>query len=354
MHKLSIFILSLVVFTSLSSKATDVGVYYYPGWNRQHVDAWSKIKLFPEREPLLGWYKEGDDSVTKKQLQWMDKYNVKFIAYDWYWDKGTGTQNRTYAIDSYLRSVTSIRTNVKFTLLWANHTGTPESYSEFDKIVDYWIAHYFKNEKYLKIQEMPVVYIFSPEMLAQDAASFGAKPKELLDRARNKAIQSGLKGIYFIGSSDANVNALTTTLPEQSYNAISAYNYHLGMMNNKAKSIIPLSKSYPELTDGYEFTWEQILKHTKLPYVIPLTSGWDKRPWGGSEDSQHDNSYSTPNQFYTHLKEAKKILDANPANTLNTVIICCWNEYGEGSYIEPTKKYGFSYLEKISEVFKDK
>jgi hypothetical protein len=32
-------------------------------------------------------------------------------------------------------------------------------------------------------------------------------------------------------------------------------------------------------------------------------------------------------------------------------VICCWNEFGEGSYIEPTQKNGFSYLEKIKKVF---
>ena len=32
-------------------------------------------------------------------------------------------------------------------------------------------------------------------------------------------------------------------------------------------------------------------------------------------------------------------------------VICCWNEFGEGSYIEPTKKDGFSYLEKVKKVF---
>ncbi|MBK7050726.1 MAG: hypothetical protein IPH54_08055 [Rhodoferax sp.] len=28
-------------------------------------------------------------------------------------------------------------------------------------------------------------------------------------------------------------------------------------------------------------------------YVVPMTSGWDKRPWGGSKDPEHDNSIST-------------------------------------------------------------
>lgn len=29
----------------------------------------------------------------------------------------------------------------------------------------------------------------------------------------------------------------------------------------------------------------------------------------------------------------------------------CWNEFGEGHYIEPTRGYGYAYLEVIREVF---
>ncbi|WP_234972185.1 glycoside hydrolase family 71/99 protein [Raoultella ornithinolytica] len=103
-------------------------------------------KKIPEREPRLGWYKDGDDYIIQKQLGWMEEYGVTYIAYDWYWDQNTGVNNRTFAIDAYLRNAQS--TNVKFTILWANHTNTPASRKEFDDIVNYWIDNYFKNKKY--------------------------------------------------------------------------------------------------------------------------------------------------------------------------------------------------------------
>ncbi|MFX9077399.1 glycoside hydrolase family 99-like domain-containing protein, partial [Acinetobacter baumannii] len=75
-----------------------------------------------------------------------------------------------------------------------------------------------------------------------------------------------------------------------------------------------------------------------------MTSGWDKRPWGGSSDSDHDNSMGTADQFEQHLIAAKKRMDQFPAQTLKTGIICCWNEFGEGSFIEPTQQNGFDFL----------
>lgn len=346
----SLLIASLWASTLIAGSATaaDVGVFYYPGWNRPNIDGWEKIKPYPEREPLLGWYKEGSDEITKTQINWMEKYGINFVAYDWYWDKGTGVKNRTYAIDSFIRS--SQNSSIEFSLLWANHTDTPESYEQYDEIVSYWIDNYFKRSNYKTIDGKPVVFIFSAEMFAKDAKKFGSTPKELLNRARLAAQQAGFKGIYFVGSAGADSASITQVLPDQTYDALSAYNYQHSASPMLAER--KLSTSYQELSDGYAQNWKFILENSKLPYILPLTSGWDKTPWGGSSDPLHDKSSSTPEQFSDHLKQAKLLLSKNPDKTLNTVVICCWNEFGEGSYIEPTKKFGFKYLEQIKNILK--
>jgi hypothetical protein len=334
--------------TTYSVIAAEVGVFYYPGWNRPNVDGWAKIKPYPEREPLLGWYEEGADEVTKTQIGWLEKYGINFVAYDWYWDQGSGVKNRTYAIDSFIRN--SKDASVDFTILWANHTGTPISYEQFDEIVSYWIKNYFTRNNYKTIDGEPVVFVFSPELLFKDSKKFGSSPKELLNRARAAARQAGLKGIYFVGSAKADIKSVSVELPDQSYDALSAYNYQNSSSSDLGSR--SLSASYRELSDGYAKNWQVILENSKIPYILPLTSGWDKTPWGGSFSPAHDNSISTPATFAEHLMDAKKLLLKSPDRTLNTVVICCWNEYGEGSYIEPTKKFGYKYLEKIKEVLK--
>jgi len=50
------------------------------------------------------------------------------------------------------------------------------------------------------------------------------------------------------------------------------------------------------------------------------------------------------------LRGAKQFMDSN-ASVPKILMIEAWNEFGEGSYIEPTKKWGFSYLEAIKKVF---
>ncbi|HBR1128668.1 glycoside hydrolase family 99-like domain-containing protein [Klebsiella quasipneumoniae] len=343
-HK-KIFYSIILLLLSVKCYGVEVGVYYYPGWKKPGIDAWEPIRKYPERMPLLGWYREGEDKIIQQQLSWMEQYGITYIAYDWYWDKKTGPKSRTYAIDAYLRN--SEQTNVKFALLWANHTGTPQSTEEFDSIVTYWLDHYFNNKKYLTINGLPVVFVFSSGRLENNALAFGTNTKELLDRARKLAIARGFKGIYFVGSTGYDKNQkLQYKYPEHTYDAISAYNYQAGVDKNNLFQ--RFSTSYSYLSKGYKETWGKILTSSSLPYIIPVTSGWDRRPWGGSQPLEHDLSYSTPEEFGIQIREARKMLKEYPEKTVNNIVICCWNEFGEGSYIEPTQKYGLKYLEEIS------
>lgn len=333
------------------SSVYSVGVYYFPGWVQAPPFAkgppWDAIEKFPEREPLLGWYKEGTTEVAQKQIFWMGEYNINFVIYDWYWTDKNGPV-LTHAVDAYLRVPN--KRGVDFSLLWANHTGTPSSLKQFDEIVLYWIEHYFVNKNYYKIDSEPVVFIFSPMQLDVDARRFGMTGGQLIRRAKTIAVDHGLKGIYFVASTQAVADQVEHDLPAASYDALSAYNYHFGLSGALPPNPVS-SHSYAELSSGYLESWNWIVRNSTLPYFVPVTAGWNKRPWGGSSDKEHDNSSSTVAEFREHLMSAKAVLDQFPEQTRKTVVICCWNEYGEGSYIEPTLSAKFSYLEQVKKVF---
>ncbi|KAB2965004.1 glycoside hydrolase family 99-like domain-containing protein [Zoogloea sp.] len=336
--------------TAWAGAGSQIGVYYFPGWKIApeiiKTDPWDKIRPYPDREPVLGWYPEGDDKVAAQQLTWMKSAGLGFVVYDWYWLNGHGV-SLNQAIDAYRR--VAPRDAVQYSILWANHSNVPSSLKQFDDIVDYWIDKYFKDPRFLKIDGKPVVFVFNPGFLARDAKGFGTPVADLLNRARQKARNAGLAGIYFVASTQAVKEPVVQGLPSDSYDALSAYNYHSGLSGkDDGRS---MSRSYTELTDGYVESWKWILDNSSLPYILPITSGWDKRPWGGSADRLHDNSAGDPANFIAHLKAAKDMMSKYPGKTMGMGVICCWNEFGEGSYIEPSKKYGFQYLDAIKDVF---
>jgi hypothetical protein len=227
--------------------------------------------------------------------------------------------------------------------MWANHENYPKSESNFLSIVQYWIDHYFNDPQYQRIGGRPVVYIFSPSNLEQKARAFGTTTNNLLGKANAAAQQAGLPGIFFVGGSPAGQFARSDA-KAYGYQALSAYNYTAG---TKTQPFV----SYQALDRGYQEQWDWILNNSSLYYFVPMSSGWDRRPWGGSPDPRRDLAFSTPDAFEAHLLAAKTAMDKRPGGTMGMGVICCWNEYGEGSYIEPTKTFQLQYLERIKKVF---
>jgi hypothetical protein len=320
-----------------------IGTFYFPGWRDNQVGApaklpWERIKAFPEREPMLGWYDDGDPAVVEQQLKWMHTYGIDFVVFDWYWG---GTESMlTQSLNAYLMA--DSKRLVPFALLWANHSDVPRTRAEFTAMVRFWLNRYFHRPEYLKVDGKPVLYIFSHPDFIRQAEQVGQSFASLLADAESMARKEGFPGIYFVGGTHVHPS-LINNAASSGYSAFSSYNYH-----GKANEI---STSYAGLDEAYRYIWKWIVTNSSIPYIVPMTQGWDKRPWGGSKNPLHDNSVSSPETFGQHLRAAKALMDTNPAKTMKMGVICCWNEFGEGSYIEPTKHYGFQYLEQVKKIF---
>ena len=62
---------------------------------------------------------------------------------------------------------------------------------------------------------------------------------------------------------------------------------------------------------------------------------------------------STPKKFEVALRRAKDWCDKNADKGMPRLItVNSWNEWTEGSYLQPDDKNGYGYLEAIRRVFK--
>lgn len=327
----------------------NLGVFYYPGWKDDVPGAnprpWDRIKPYPERKPLLGWYPEGDVGVMKQQLQWMHSAGIDFVVFDWYWDGSRPWS--AHALDAYLQAGNA---QVKFAVMWANHGEAPQSAAFFEGMARHWVERYLHRSDYLRIHGKPVVFIMQGADLDVKAKRFGRSAKELLARAQQMAAAAGLPEILFVGGAGSGDPLLSGAPSDAAFGAYFAYNYHAGpggLVNGQPR----LTRGYEELDAAYRAHWQWMVKRANAPYMLPLTSGWDKRPWGGSKDPLHDASMASPAQFKAHLQAARSVLQAHPHRTFSTAVVCCWNEYGEGSFIEPTEQAGTRLLDEIKGVF---
>lgn len=328
-----------------------IGTYYFPGWTNgakglEFPTPWAPIQKFPEKEPALGWYSDSDPAVLKRQVAWMKEAGLGFVAFDWYWD-GKNTYLE-HALNAFRASKTP--GDMKFSILWANHYKFPGGMPEYRLMVRYWIARYFSDPDFLTVDGKPAVFVFGMDAFSDAAKTIGVSTAELVATANTMAQQAGYQGIYFIGGTPALEHWANGVAPSSGFSALSAYNYHRGFSGTPA-SETNQGEKYGRLASAYRQNWQWLVSKGTLPYVVPMTSGWDHRPWGASKDPKNDESIASAAEFEMHLREAKRLMDANPGKTQRMGVICCWNEFGEGSYIEPTKKDGFSYLEKVKKVF---
>jgi uncharacterized repeat protein (TIGR01451 family) len=316
----------------------EVGVYYFPGWNS--ASRWQPITRFPERRPVLGWYREGDPQVADWQIKWAVEHGIRFFVYDWYWNQGR--RQLEHALhDGYFQA--RYRHLLKFCLLWANHN-PPGSSSHDDclAVTRYWIENYFRRPEHLTVAGKPAVLIFSPHRLTDDLGTEGVKCA--FEAMRAECRQAGLGGVHLIAC--VGDVAAARQAAAEGYDAISAYNWP-GLGHSGGGMYAP----FESLVTGYRNQWEQLYALSPLPLSpLPVCGGWDSRPWHGENNLIRYGR--TPDLFRRHLRDARAALEARSPRRDgdNLLLIEAWNEWGEGSYTEPHQEYGFGYLDAIRDV----
>jgi hypothetical protein len=324
------------------------------------TDSWCTIKKYPEREPkLLSWYQDRDPATLTAQVRQMSANGINFIIFDWFWNGTSQRPQLDQALEAFKQATKP--TGFKYAVMWENNFYSPTRLEEFDSIVARWIQEFKETRAtYLTNNGKPVVYIYDVNNFQKMAIAIkGAHPElasldSLLNRARAAAVANGFTGIHFVGGV-VPVGHWVSVAQSAGFNALSAYNYSNTYSNpDGAPGVNPLSTSYAELAAIYAQNWNYVSSRTTLKYYIPVTTGWNKRPWlVPAEVTAHDNSWGTNSEFANHLRSARQRMDAYPGQHENMVAICCWNEYGEGSILEPIVGRPDDFLGSVKKVFID-
>lgn len=275
----------------------------------------------------------------------------------------------------------------------ANYRGekpTRELYLQVhQKITQLWIDQYFSRGDYLRDSDgRPIVYFYFPQDTEARASYYGLTMSELLELSQKTAKRAGLPGIKFIavmsgamreeyrryglptdwkptnpskpweGGEYQKRQLLQEYVPRlkgMGFEGMTSYVYHDFLEKD--------NRSYADMRETYWGHWkmwgEKFAEDPDFEYQVPVAMGWDMRPAGGTWPQQtgfpsepyKDRVHSDKISFTTKLREAQQVSRKYRQSNGNTVMICCWNEYLEGNYIEPTEGHGFSYLEAIKEVF---
>ena len=277
--------------------------------NPDNIDANGKREIASHYYPLIGPYHSGDKDVIENHLLLMKYAGIDGVLIDWY---GTYDLNDYKMLKENSEQLIAMLDDVGLdyaivyedrflpNIVDAQLAPTVENAAKKD--MTYMQKNYFNTANYIKIDNKPLLLNFGPITL-----SSSSQWTEVFSVLNPKPAFLTL----WHESSEAGSNA------QGEYSWVYKDNTHLAdfYTNNLPNLQVGIGSAYPGFNDFYE--------EGGTSTVI----GWE---------INHNNGAT--------LDETLAM--AQSAN-LDYLQLITWNDFGEGTMFEPTKEFGYSYIEKV-------
>ncbi len=325
--------------------------HYCPLWKEGTHFGWKLIEPWPERKPVLGWYNEGEPEVADWHIKMMREHGISGVIYCWYRTNRNAPvrQRLGHAIHDGLMRARYLPM-IRFAIMWENGCGEGCGSSDdlLHNLLPFWIENYFSHPSYLRVEGKPLLYIWVPQNVTRDLGG-SQQVRATFQQMRETCARRGLGGLYIVGCVGTQDQAALERMASEGWDATSAYGNSWRPPAQTRFTEGFFGAPVDGFIDQQQALWEFKLRHGRLPDIPSAMMGWDSRPW---KETSFFWSNNTPERFRELCLRAKRALDAAPPSPVQkTLIFCCWNEFGEGHYIEPTRGYGYAYLDVIREVF---
>ncbi len=317
----------------------------------------------------LGFYDLRVPEVQEAQAELAKEYGIDGFIYYQYWF-GHGKMLLEKPAESMLKNK---KIELPFCFCWANETwrgiwhglDNPEILIEqtyqgeqgYKEYFEYLIP-FFKDPRYIKVANQPMFHIYKINDIPDVPLFF-----EIFNRL---AKTIGFDGIYFVLSTNEeellgneNVKGIVglDIFNEIRYNSekflMGKYQktrtlekrikrfFGIGRPKRIGKRKKPLIIDY----EKHILDINNYIPHDKyIPCVFP---NWDNSARSGMKSMIF--KHTDPNNWKIHLKNTFKKLKEHPGNP-PFIIIKSWNEWAEGNYLEPDKKYGLNWLQVLKQV----
>jgi hypothetical protein len=308
----------------------------------------------------LGFYDLRVEASRIAQAELAKAYGIYGFAYWHYWF-GNGKQLLERPIEDV---VASSKPDFPFCLAWANETwsGTWHGLSnnkilieqQYPGEVDFYDHFYkilpvLKDPRYIKVNGKCLFIIYRVNKVP-DLKSFTSVWRKLAE-------DNGLSGFHFVACHENDdtliakgINAFIQKPPSLDL-LVSPFNIFEKIISKITQKIFCSSKKVLRRVDfsAYVKNYPQYkLKKNEYPLIFP---DWDNSPRTGYDGWMFTDS--TPKLFGELVKKARFEISKQEDNPEKILIIKSWNEWAEGNYLEPDKKFGISYLSEFSRALND-
>ncbi len=312
----------------------------------------------------LGFYDLRVPETRHAQAALAREHGIEAFCYWHYWFGGRRILERPFA-----EVLDDAEPDLPFCLGWANQTWSGVWYGETDRILidqqypglDDHRRHFdllvraFHDPRYVRVDGRPVFVVFRPDELP-DAA-------RVADLWRTLAVDAGLPGIHLVGMEhgegwrceavgfDARIVIRLTEMFTLRVSSPLLRARRFALRSRRYAALDPKVFRKPVHVYPYDRVTPRlvpaVLEPSDYPCVIP---NWDNTPRSGSRGSVMADS--TPERYAAHLETAVRAVEDRPAEH-RLVVIKSWNEWAEGNYLEPDRRWGRAYLEATRDIVRD-
>ena len=301
----------------------------------------------------LGFYDLRNPETRQAQADLARAHNVHGFCYWHYWfGNGRRMLERPFA-----EVLASGEPDFPFCLAWANedwtriweenptemlvrqeYPGTDDERRHFEALLPA-----FHDRRYVRIDDKPVFLLVKPWGLPE--------PRAFVDRWQTMATDAGLPGLFLVGLSKTRWKpsevgfdgAVASRLVPPFRGRLLA---DPGANRRPDWMLSALSRRAPGFPAVYPYErWSQHIPELlddgdhSFPVVLP---GWDNTPRHGRAGLVFHGE--TPERFAAQVRRAVELVRERPPER-RWIFIRSWNEWAEGNYLEPDRKWERGFLE---------
>lgn len=299
----------------------------------------------------VGYYDLLNPDTLKRQSELARMYGVYGFCMHWYWFSGTRTMEKPLEL---LLNHPEIDINYCFnwatenwTALWDGGNNEVIFKQELrdgdDEKLFNDLLPYFHDPRYIKIDGKPLFSIYNIRIFEK------ARIKKLIKNLKKYAKDAGFPGLFV---TITNAFDFDEDVAEYGADALNEFppSFIFG------REYVPDGFIYPGFM-GYIHDANDIMDNKKYmrayhsqKYFRSAMVSWDNTARKAYQDKCHIFQGLNPSTFRVWLQdivtESKKIHKQSE----DICFVNSWNEWAEGSHLEPDIRYGYAYLQAVKDV----
>jgi lipopolysaccharide biosynthesis protein/GT2 family glycosyltransferase len=304
----------------------------------------------------LGFYDLRLPEVRQAQADLARRYGITAFSYYYYWFNGRRLLERS--LDEIL---TSGMPDFPFMICWANEPWTrnwdglpqevllPQDYQPgWERSFAADIAPFLRDRRYFRLNGRPVIAIYRVMHIPGAA--------EAMLRLRAALTEQGLPDVHLIGGwlQVGGDDALPPFPEDMNLDAYFEFPPHEiakpRMSIDPAHCVPGFPGSICDYNTTVELAIDQLAAGSEGFRYRGVMTGWDNTARRGRNALVFHGA--TPTNFRRWLRAAVERAHAEAFDAETAVFINAWNEWGEGTYLEPDRDFGHGWLEAVASAVK--